>query len=424
MGVANGMPFIHGSQGCATYIRRYMIGHYREPVDIPCSNFSEASTIFGGKENLENGLLNVIQQYNPQMIGICTTCLAETIGEDISMYISEFKNKYRDRNLPHLVEVSTPSYSGTHSDGFYKAVKAMVKTMASDAAKNDMINIFAGMLSPADIRYLKDITDDFGADVMLLPDYSDSLDGGLWEKYEKNIEYGTQPEKIVKAGGACASVEFSSTMLLENSSAGYLMEKFGTSMYELMMPIGIDATDKFFNLLSKLTKTEIPQKHIDERARLVDSYIDGHKYIFDKKAIVYGEEDFVVAMARFLTEIGIVPAVCASGGQSRKMSSAIQMAIPDIFESIKVIEDCDFIDIQSQAENANADIIIGNSNGYKLARKLNIPLVRVGMPIHDRIGAARTLHIGYRGTQQLYDRIVNAFIELKQNNSPVGYTHI
>jgi len=47
-GVAGAVPFLHGSQGCATYIRRYLISHFREPVDIAVSGFSEATTVFGG----------------------------------------------------------------------------------------------------------------------------------------------------------------------------------------------------------------------------------------------------------------------------------------------------------------------------------------------------------------------------------------
>lgn len=42
-GIEGCVPLIHGSQGCATYIRRYMISHYKEPVDIASSNFSEES---------------------------------------------------------------------------------------------------------------------------------------------------------------------------------------------------------------------------------------------------------------------------------------------------------------------------------------------------------------------------------------------
>ena len=52
-GIEGALPFLHGSQGCATYMRRYIISHFREPVDIASSNFSEHSAIFGGGENLQ-----------------------------------------------------------------------------------------------------------------------------------------------------------------------------------------------------------------------------------------------------------------------------------------------------------------------------------------------------------------------------------
>ena len=40
-GIEGCVPFLHGSQGCATYIRRYLISHFREPMDIASSNFGE-----------------------------------------------------------------------------------------------------------------------------------------------------------------------------------------------------------------------------------------------------------------------------------------------------------------------------------------------------------------------------------------------
>ena len=82
------------------------------------------------------------------------------------------------------------------------------------------------------------------------------------------------------------------------------------------------------------------------------------------------------------------------------------------------------MELEETAKAMRIDMVIGNSSGYKLARNLNAPLVRVGLPIHDRIGAARITMLGYGGTQQLFDRIVNEFIRQKQENSPVGYTHI
>ena len=79
-GLEGCVPILHGSQGCATYIRRYLISHFREPVDIGSSSFSEEETVFGGAKNLKAGLANITSQYRPASIGVATTCLAETIG--------------------------------------------------------------------------------------------------------------------------------------------------------------------------------------------------------------------------------------------------------------------------------------------------------------------------------------------------------
>jgi nitrogenase molybdenum-iron protein NifN len=68
--------------------------------------------------------------------------------------------------------------------------------------------------------------------------------------------------------------------------------------------------------------------------------------------------------------------------------------------------------------------MIGNSKGYYIARKRNIPLVRTGFPIHDRIGAAHARTLGYEGTCLLFEQIVNAILEDKQRKSPVGYKYM
>ena len=47
-GIEGAMPFLHGSQGCATYMRRYIISHFNEPMDIASSSLGEKHAIFGG----------------------------------------------------------------------------------------------------------------------------------------------------------------------------------------------------------------------------------------------------------------------------------------------------------------------------------------------------------------------------------------
>ena len=129
-------------------------------------------------------------------------------------------------------------------------------------------------------------------------------------------------------------------------------------------------------------------------------------------------------MASFLDEIGIVPALCATGAAPGGFRQEILSVIENTREAPQVVEDTDFMTMLETARGVGAEIVIGNSNGYFLARKLGIPMVRAGFPIHDRIGGQRILHVGYRGAQQLFDRIVNTLIEAGQEASPVGYSYI
>jgi nitrogenase molybdenum-iron protein NifN len=422
-GIADAVPFLHGSQGCSTYIRRYLIGHFREPVDIACSNFGESSVIFGGWQNLQAGVRAVIEQYHPRMIGIATTCLAETIGEDIPQMIYRLEQELSDDG-PILVSVSTPSYQGSHSDGFHRAVKAVVEKLAQPGPAGSHINVFGGMISPEDIRHLKDVFADFGLDATVLPDYSDAFDNGIWSRYEKNIESGTTIESIRRCGQAQASIEFSSTGDVSTSAGETLLRRYGTPLYELSLPIGVGLNDLFFERLRALSGREIPARYIGQRSRLIDSYVDSHKYVFGKKAVVYGSADWVAGVAVFLHEIGMIPVLCAAGDHRGNLQEYLTEHLADAAGSITVIEDTDFASIEEQAAALGPDILIGDSNGYKMSRSLKVPLVRLGLPIHDRIGAARIAALGYQGTQQLFDRIVNALLEKQQDDSPVGYTHL
>lgn len=423
-GIGGCIPLIHGSQGCSTYIRRYVISHYKEPIDIASSNFSEESAIFGGGDNLKKALDNLTRQYRPEVIGIASTCLSETIGDDVSLYLDQYRKAKEGEALPVLIHASTPSYRGTHMDGFHEAVRASVEALAGGGPCRAGLNVLPGFLSPEDLRYLKEILSDLPIDYTLLPDYSETLDGESWEEYQKLSAGGTPVRSIREMGRAMATLEFGKSLAGKKTAASFLEEKFDVAAVNLTIPIGIRATDRLFDAIHEWTGLSIPEKYAAERGRLVDSYIDGHKYLFGKRAVVYGEADFVAAMASFLDEIGIVPALCATGAATGTFKETVLSAIENSREAPEIVEDTDFMTMLDRAKGAGAEIVIGNSKGYSLARKLDVPMVRVGFPIHDRIGGQRILHVGYRGAQQLFDRIVNALIEAGQEASPVGYSYI
>ena len=431
-GIRGAVPFLHGSQGCSTYIRRYLISHFKEPVDIASSNFSETAAIFGGKKSLSEGLENVCRQYQPELIGVATTCLSETIGDDVGMILREFVLEHKlsalpqkgRLRLPEIVHVSTPSYSGTHMDGFHSAVYAVVSKLACGGDKLEQIGLFPGLVSPADIRYLKEIVSDFGFDCVMLPDYSRTLDGGLWAEYQKIQQGGTSLKRIASLGCSSYVIELGHSLEEKNTAGMFLEESFSVPRISLGLPIGITLSDLFFAHLEKISGRDTPDKYHLERSRLVDSYVDGHKYVFDKKAIVYGEEDLVISIASFLLEIGVVPILCASGSKTGTLTSVLTKMAANYNRDIKVCEGFDFEQIYEEVKSLDVDFMIGSSKGYYIARKKSIPLVRIGFPIHDRIGAQRILHLGYAGTQQIFDRIVNTLIQHRQDSSAVGYKYM
>lgn len=432
-GVAGAIPFLHGSQGCATYIRRYLISHFREPMDIAASNFSEASAVFGGGANLRAGLANVLRQYQPSLVGLATTCLSETIGEDVPGHLREF-NVAAGVPTPPIVSVSTASFRGSHMDGYHAAVRALVEQVTADCvlARSPMANpatapivLFPGMVSPADLRELKRLVAALGLPLTLLPDYSETLDGPSWADYEKLPAGGTPVDAIRALGYARASLECGRVLAGASHTAGtFLAGKHGVALHRLGLPIGLRETDRFLDVLSALSGQQLPAELAAERGRLVDSWVDGHKYVFEKRAIVYGEEDFVVGIASLLAEIGVLPVLCASGGRSRRLAAALHEAVPELDERTVIREGADFADIMAEAATCKPDFLIGSSKGYGLARQLEVPLIRCGFPIHDRIGGQRVLHVGYAGAQALFDRIVNTLLERKQANSPIGYSYL
>ncbi len=425
-GIEGTVPYLHGSQGCATYMRRYIISHYNEPIDIASSSLSEKNAIYGGGPNLKMGLTNVAEKYRPAMIGIATTCLTETIGDDVPMYLKEYaRDTEGSEGLPEFVNVSTPSYSGTHMEGFHGAIHEVIRQKAEGGPQAETVNLLPGFVSSADYRLLKEIMADFGLTSTMLPDLSETMDGQALLEYEKIQSGGTPLAAIGKMGCSRASIEFGRTLSNKESSGLTLEEKFSIRNHRLGIPIGIEETDRFFELLSTLSGRPVPEKYAKERGRLVDAYVDGHKYLFGKKAIIYGEEDLVVGMAAFLAEIGVFPVICASGGTSGRLAEAIAEVTSDMLsEQPAIHEGADFFDLAEIAETLGSDLLVGHSKGYPLARKLNIPLIRVGFPVHDRVGGQRILHLGYSGAQQLFDQVANALIAKKQADSDVGYSYM
>jgi nitrogenase molybdenum-iron protein beta chain len=156
LGIHGCLPHSHGSQGCCAYHRSHLTRHYKEPIMAATSSFTEGSAVFGGGANLRQAFTTMYKLYNPDVIAINTTCLSETIGDDIPTLIRESRESGIIPEDKVVIHANTPSYVGTHITGWSNMTKAMVSYLSkkTDTAKNQ-INLIPGYVEPSDTRHLK-----------------------------------------------------------------------------------------------------------------------------------------------------------------------------------------------------------------------------------------------------------------------------
>jgi nitrogenase molybdenum-iron protein beta chain len=130
LGVHGCLPHSHGSQGCYAYHRSALTRHFKEPVVAATSAFTEGASVFGGQANLVQAIDNIFSVYNPEVIAVHTTCLSETIGDDVPQIVAKAKTDGKVPEGKFVFHANTPSYVGSHVTGFASMTKAMVDYFA------------------------------------------------------------------------------------------------------------------------------------------------------------------------------------------------------------------------------------------------------------------------------------------------------
>ncbi|MEL7566640.1 MAG: nitrogenase component 1 [Dehalobacterium sp.] len=414
-GIEQSMVLLHGSQGCATYMRRHIAEHFNEPIDVASSSLNEKGTVYGGEKNLKQGLDNVIRVYKPKLIGVLTTCLAETIGEDIDRITESYLTEKGNNGLP-IVTVSTPGYGCSHSEGYWLALRRIVQKLAQKTPRHSKINVIVPNVSPADIREIKRMLQLMQVEFTLLPDFSETLDSPFTRPYVKIPAGGTKIKDIINMSGAAATIEMGLAVEDNMSPGKYLEEKFGVPVYHIPVPIGMENTDIFFQVLKRLSREELPESLKKERGRLQDAMIDSHKYNFQGKSIIFGDPEIIYAVTKTCLENGVYPVAVATGSKTQKLAQILAQDMASLDIKFDVINESDFAQIRLKAKLLQANIALGHSDGKYLTETEGIPLVRIGFPIHDRVGGQRLMSVGYTGTTMLLDRITNTLLENKYQN--------
>ncbi|MDI6644566.1 MAG: nitrogenase component 1 [Methanobacteriaceae archaeon] len=418
-GISHGLPLVHGSQGCSTFVRYGFSRHFREPSEIAVTSLHEDAAVFGGRKNLISGLGNLAARFHPDLIGVVTTCSSEIIGDDVNGFIKTAQEEIKDKlgekaaEKIKIVPINTPSFVEHHFRGYDNAIKSLVDHVTLDPTNsNDKINIIPGIVNPGDIREIKHIMAMMGLESIMLTDTSDPFDSPLRPGATQVKPY------YPKGGTTVQELEDSSNSLGTISLCHYgaqaahsLEKKYNVPSVVGPFPIGLQNTDQFLRNLKNMTDSDIPDELLDERGLLVDSMADiTSRYLFGKTAAIYGDPDMVTGISRFICELGMTPQLVCTGVENKEFVEEMKKVAQEANGIVEIMYGQDLRALEVQLQEEPVDVIIGHSDGRLIDRDLQIPLVRVGFPVYDWVGYHRVPIVGYRGGINLLDRITNTIL--------------
>ena len=412
LGIHGCMPHSHGSQGCCSYHRSHLTRHFKDPVMATSSSFTEGSSVFGGMANLTQALENIFTIYKPEIVAVHTTCLSEVIGDDIPTII---KKAIEEGKVPaggRVIHANTPSFVGSHITGFSNMTAAMVKYLAEKTGNTrDQLNVIPGWVDPSDMRELKRLAAEMGINIVMFPDTSDVLDSpqtGVYEMYPKG---GATVEQITSSGDSVATLALGH--FASHPTAIALDEKCNVPCALLELPIGVRGTDRYIDALRSYATTEVPASITLERGRLLDVMGDMSQYFFGKRVALAGDPDHVIALTQFLVELDMQPAYVITGSPGNHFEKRVREILKDHAPDAKVKQCADFFELHQWIKNEPVDLLISNTYGKYIARAENIPFVRFGWPILDRMGHRVFPTVGYQGALRLLDKMTDALFDKK-----------
>jgi len=417
------LSFVHGSQGCVAYYRSHLARHFKEPSSAVSSSMTEDAAVFGGLNNMIEGLANAYTLYKPKMIAVSTTCMAEVIGDDLNAFI---QNSKKAGSVPQDFDVPfahTPAFVGSHTTGYDNMIKGILTHFWEGQTRvaGEGINIIPGFdgYSVGNLRELKRILDLMGVPYTILSDTSDVFDTPSDGEY-RMYAGGTTLEATRAALNAKATISLQADCTVKTLE--YVAGK-GQEVFAFNYPLGVKATDALLVKISELTGRPVPEALALERGRLVDAYADSMNYVHGKSFAVYGDPDFVTAMARFLVEVGAEPVHLLGTNGSKAWAKALEeeMAATPFGRQAKVWAGKDLWHLRSLLFTEPADYLIGNSYGKYLEKDCGIPLIRLTFPIFDRHHHHRFPTLGYQGGLQVFVKILDkVFDELDTKTAKTG----
>lgn len=381
---------------------------------------TEDAAVFGGLNNMVDGLANSYSLYKPEMIAVSTTCMAEVIGDDLDAFIKNAKQK---GSVPEAFDVPfahTPAFVGSHITGYDNALLGVLKHFwdgkagtapALERKPGAGINFIGGFdgYVVGNMPLVRSMFEAFGAEYTVLCDPSDvwntPTDGAF-----RMFDGGTTKEEVERAVHARATIVFQE--FSAEKTAKYIADK-GQEVVCLNSPIGVGGTDRLVQEIARLSGRPVPAELTRQRGRLVDAMADSQAHLHGKRFALYGDPDLMLGLTGFLLELGCEPVhVLATNGNdewARRVQALLDSS--PFGKGGRAWSKKDLWHMRSLLHTEPVDFLIGNTYGKYLERDCDVPLIRMGFPIFDRHHWHRFPIWGYEGGLRVLVSILDRHFE-------------
>ncbi|MCX7760418.1 MAG: nitrogenase iron-molybdenum cofactor biosynthesis protein NifN [Hydrogenothermaceae bacterium] len=404
LGIKGAIPIYHGPQGCTSFSVAFLTRHFRELIPIQTTALSEIATIIGDDFNLHEGIKNVINSRNPDIIIILSTGVSEVRGDDIEGGLKRFKEQYPEYSHIHIIFVSTPDFKGSLEDGFIAVLNKIIEEIpeAGEKIKNQVNVIVSPFLTAGDIDEIREIITYFGFYPIILPDLSETMSGSI-DRFTLIPEGGPAIEDIRKMGRSEFTIAIGYGA---KKPAQKLYDRFGIPVYEFYSLTEIESIDNFLKLLSQLSGKDVPRKYIKQRKQLIDLMLDSHFYFTDKFISIALEPSHTLNIYKFIKEnlgINIETVVLPSKSEVSRYIKAENMVIGDLEDLKNSI--------------SKSVVLFSNSHGYHVVKEKDLYLIKVGIPIFDEFGHFLKTYISYKGAINILSELATIFFHYDEDKS-------
>lgn len=359
----------------------------------------QITSVMGADDNIIEALRVICERSNPSLIGLVTTGLSETQGADIRRVVLTFRERFPLFVGTEIVAVNTPDFSGSFESGFALAVRGLIETLVPEGrsragTRTRQINVLCGgNLTPGDLEFITESIESFGLRPLLIPDLSGSLDGHLGEDHFSPMTTGgVSVDDIATAGESIATLAVGESL---HQAATLLKNRTSVPAFYFGHLLGLESLDAWFLTLSELSSCPVPERWQRQRRQLLDAMLDTHFMLGQARVAIAADADLLSGYNRLLDEMGaltVAAVVPAKGTASLQRPSATDVQVGDLE------------DLEKLARQHKAQLLLASSHGAETARRLGIPLLRIGFPQYDQVGGFQRCWFGYRGTTQaLFD---------------------